>query len=284
MKFFTKLLLGIGILTLILYSLNRVEPFTVITPPPPPPPPGFSPGSPPPTTGFSQETLNRLLREFRELTPAQKEAIRERVLEQRRQLGLADSSSGFGASVQPPSTGLPPSNSAPDVLGENNPSASNNQSANSAQQAAFQSALLQELGIQAFQRPTITPAALQSMIQDVVRKELDARGLTSRIPTSQSVNLEEQGALAATPGQCGRRQQSKQTGPSIQELRKAAIERAMKQRANHKANGMRYEACSKHGADEECSCEKQQQPVSCPAPDPKIWIKRSEIPCWGCKI
>jgi len=260
MKTFTKLLLAVGVIALVLYAIP-LESFTSDS-----------------TT--SNMNLQAIIDHWKLLSPEEKDKLRSEVRSLRGQLGLADpgvfangriqepppsapatdsSASGSASSSAPASAPVPASASAP-VSASTPASAPASASARAPAPASGSASNLAYMNAFGFDSspttgyPAVTRSDVQGLINDSIKQQLQ----------SQSVaNLES-----------ARNLDNRRDDPQVTQDRKHHMHlRQDKRRKQQKQIGEKQIAY------------EQAYPQACPSttPDPNIWIKRDEIPCWACK-
>jgi hypothetical protein len=289
MRPFTQAILVIGFITLIFYALNPLEAFDPLVgmspgqmqmgnpafgmppsgnpmygmPPSGNPafgmPPSGNPGSFMPPAG--PVDLAGLVSKYKNLTPAEREQLQAQVQHQRNQLGLANN--GFYTaglhpelnqqSITPPAD--MPQISEADV-------ASATVDAKMAALKKAQKIVKDGSSVKAGDGTALTLSDVQGLINSNVQSQLANQPI-------QNCGL----SRAYTP--------TMDDSPNFNEILKAADEQEQRQwkkenrRESHKrainTQQMTYR-------------QPSADPATCPPPDPTVWVKRKEIPCWSCKI
>jgi hypothetical protein len=277
MKLFTKLIVALGIIMMFLYGFGSIETFVV------------APGS---IVDYDQQKMKKLLDDFHSLSPEQKIQLKERVADLKRQLGMPTE-----YSVNGPDTALPSSNIPADMASSSAGSSSGSSAGSAAgYEVQFRIIMmLRELGLTPPTDPTkqsqVTHSDLQALIQAIVKKEIASQGLTSNLESAKAYdNNYRGGAIGLTPeASCKKTTTPVVADRNLEELRRAAIRKAMMMNARKKKETKyQFSNCPVH-KEEPCSCGQGQvvqtaKEAACPPPDPATWIKRNEIPCWGCKV
>jgi hypothetical protein len=272
MKPFTQAILFLGVITLVFYALNPVEAFDPLVgmspgqmfagnpglgmPPSGNPaygmPPSGNPGSFTPPAG--PVDLAGIVSKYKNLTPAEKEQLHAQVQQQRNQLGLANS--GFfdnGLHPELNQQSATPPASTPEVS-----DADKAETTVIAKMEALEKA--QKL-VKAGDGTAITLSDVQGLINSNVQSQLANQPI-------QNCGL----SRAYTP--------TVNDSPNFNEILKAADEQRQQQKEKRRES-------HKHAINTQQMTYRPSAPVtaaSCPPPDPTVWVKRKEIPCWSCTI
>jgi hypothetical protein len=257
MKPFTQAILLLGIVTLIFYALNPLEPFDTLAATqcvPDPNHPGSqicgtsSPTTPPPPPKLD---FSSILNQYKKMTPDQQAALQAQVRYQRNQLGLVDT--GFF------SDGLHPE------LNQQLPEAPKTQSS----------------------RQPEAPVMDDSSSQTQARAQTQTQIKDSESPATLSdiqglINAQVQSQLANQPiANCGL-SKTYSDSPNFNDILRMADEQRAQQESKQQVKESHCEAKKKKINRQQATY--RPTPQSCPPPDPSVWIKRNEIPCWNCKV
>jgi len=98
------------------------------------------------------------------------------------------------------------------------------------------------------------------------------------------INSQVQSQLANQPIQSCGLSKSYDNSPSYNEILKAAEEQREKMERKQFIKDKRREIQKKTMDTQQINYRPRQVTTACPSPDPSIWIKRNEIPCWNCKV
>ena len=278
MKPFTQAILFLGVITLVFYALNPVEAFDPLVgmspeqmfagnpglgmPPSGNPafgmPPSGNPGSFTPPAG--PVDLAGIVSKYKNLTPAEKEQLHAQVQQQRNQLGLANS--GFfdnGLHPELNQQSATPPASTPEVSEADKAEAAVN--ARMSSLAKSQQIAKEGSSVKAGDGTAITLSDVQGLINSNVQSQLANQPI-------QNCGL----SRAYTP--------TVNDSPNFNEILKAADEQRQQQKEKRRES-------HKHAINTQQMTYRPSAPVtaaSCPPPDPTVWVKRKEIPCWSCKI
>ena len=260
MKPFTQAILFLGVITLVFYALNPLEPFEVTSCVPDPTnpanqicgtstPAASSPPAPAPINFTS------LLTQYKQMTPEQQQLLQARVKQQRLQLGIVDS--GFFSGGLHPE--LNQNVTVPPMAPRSQPSDSGSTDDQAAQ--AAQAAPSREHQHQSQESP-VTLSDVQGLINSKVQSEFANQPIAncgiSKV-YSDSPNYNEILRMA---------DQQKQENEKKQEQRDSQCAARKKKINRHQQH---YRPTAPPAA-------------LCPQPDPSVWIKRNEVPCWNCKV
>jgi hypothetical protein len=241
MKPFTRAILAIGIITLVFYALNPLEPFVT-------------------SAGQTQQSqspldLQKLIAKYKSMTEAEREQLRYEIHQRRNQLGLVDS--GFFENGLRPELKQPPGSS---LLEKKKPETAE---ADAAEAAVNDKMTKQAKAIMAAasEKPAITLSDVQGLINSQVQSQLANQPIQS----------------------CGL-SKSYDTSPNYNEILKAAEEQRAKMERKQRIKDKRREIQKKTIDTQQINYRPRQITAACPPPDPSIWIKRNEIPCWNCRV
>jgi hypothetical protein len=238
MKPFTRAILAIGIITLVFYALNPLEPFVT-------------------SAGQTQSPLDlqTLIAKYRSMTEEEREQLRYEIHQRRNQLGLVDS--GFFEKGLRPDLKQPPGSS---LLEKKKPATAE---ADAAEAAVNDKMTKQAKAIMAAasEKPAITLSDVQGLINSQVQSQLANQPIQS----------------------CGL-SKSYDTSPNYNEILKAAEEQRAKMERKQRIKDKRREIQKKTIDTQQVNYRPRQVTAACPQPDPSIWIKRNEIPCWNCRV
>ena len=98
------------------------------------------------------------------------------------------------------------------------------------------------------------------------------------------INSQVQSQLANQPIQSCGLSKSYDTSPNYNEILKAAEEQRAKMERKQRIKDKRREIQKKTIDTQQINYRPRQITAACPPPDPSIWIKRNEIPCWNCRV
>lgn len=239
MKPFTMAILAIGVITLVFYALNPLEPFT--------------------STGSETTTrpldLEKLVAKYKTMTPQEREQLRYEIHQRRNQLGLVDSGF-FENGLRPELKQTPGSYSAQAKKPET-------AEADRAEAAVKDKMTKQAKAIMAAasEKPVVTLSDVQGMINSQVQSQLANQPIQS----------------------CGL-SKTYDTSSNYNEILKAAEEQREKMERKQRAKDKRRELQKKKIDSQQINYRPRQITAACPPPDPSIWIKRNEIPCWNCRV
>jgi len=231
-------ILAIGIITLVFYALNPLEPFET-------------------SAGQTQSPLDlqTLIANYRSMTPAEREQLRYEIQQRRNQLGLVNS--GFF------DQGLHPELKQPPGSDLEKPKKPETAEADAAEAAVNDKMTKQAKAIMAAasEKPVVTLSDVQGLINSQVQSQLANQPIQS----------------------CGL-SKSYDTSPNYNEILKAAEEQREKMEHKQRIKDKRREIQKKTIDTQQINYRPRQVTAACPSPDPSIWIKRNEIPCWNCKV
>ena len=235
MKPFTMAILAVGVITLVFYALNPLEPFTAST--------------------QSPLDLQTLIAKYRSMTAEEREQLRYEIHQRRNQLGLVDSGF-FENGLRPELKQTPGSYSAQAKKPET-------AEADRAEAAVKDKMTKQAKAIMAAasEKPVVTLSDVQGMI-----------------------NTQVQSQLANQPIQSCGLSKTYDTSSNYNEILKAAEEQREKMERKQRAKDKRRELQKKKIDSQQINYRPRQITAACPPPDPSIWIKRNEIPCWNCRV
>jgi len=291
MKKFTMIILAIGILTLIFYALNPVEEFEL---------------------NAGRIDLQALVSQYTLLTPEQQQAIKEQTELLRQQTGIASGNSGASNPYadQPIDTDLsgnPIDGSYPGTPpppAQTTPSLSMNRFRGEFTGQFVPSLYLQQQTDQVISSDKTLPSIMRnttpaSMLQEKKEKKEKKDDLnTSTImspqpgcgtqPVKNNSNyndiLEAQiSAKEAEDAKTTRCHKKK-----LEQLQKLHKKKQLHQRAEqqevHELQNQGMSTGFMQQNQKLSPVQVQYIQKYCPPPDPQIWIKRKEIPCWGCSV
>jgi hypothetical protein len=242
MKPFTMAILAIGIITLVFYALNPLEPFTTST-----------------TAGQTQNPLDlqKLIAKYKTMTAEEREQLRYEIHQRRNQLGLVDSGF-FERGLRPDLKQSTPPGS--DLEKAKKPETAE---ADAAEIAVNKKMTKQAKAIMAAasEKPTVTLSDVQGLINSQVQSQLANQPIQS----------------------CGL-SKSYDNSPTYNEILKAAEEQREKMERKQRVKDKRREIQKKTIDTQQINYRPRQVTAACPSPDPSVWIKRNEIPCWNCKV
>lgn len=291
MKQFTMIILAIGVLTLIFYALNPVEEFELNT------------------GGLDFEEL---IRQYTSLTPEQQRSIKKQTDLLRQQTGIATGDSGASNPYadQPIDTDLSgnPINASypgtlPNALSSTAQTTPRLVSNMNRFRGEFTGQFIQSLPLQqqtdqvisssktlpSIMRNTTPASMLQAKKGDqntstIMSPEPDCGAQSVKNNSNYNdilqAQIEAQEAKDAKTSRCHKKK--------LQELQTLHKKKQLHQRAE------RQEMQDLQNQGISTGVMQQNQKLSpvqvqyiqkyCPPPDPQIWIKRKEIPCWGCSV
>lgn len=241
MKPFTRAILAIGIITLVFYALNPLEPFVT-------------------SAGQTQQSpldLQTLIAKYRSMTAEEREQLRYEIHQRRNQLGLVDSGF-FEKGLRPDlKQSMPPGSS---LLEKKKPATAE---ADAAEAAVNDKMTKQAKAIMAAasEKPAVTLSDVQGLINSQVQSQLANQPIQS----------------------CGL-SKSYDTSPNYNEILKAAEEQRAKMERKQRIKDKRREIQKKTIDTQQVNYRPRQITAACAPPDPSIWIKRNEIPCWNCRV
>lgn len=261
MKPFTQAILLLGLITLFFYALNPLEPFdtlaaTQCVPDPNNPGSQICGTSSPTTTPSPKLDFSSMLSQYKQMTPEQQATLQAQVKYQRSQLGLVDSRF-FNDGLHPElNQQLPEAPKAQSSRQPDSPVTDDSQTEQGSQATQ---------GAQAAQGPqaaTDSPVTLS-----------DVQGL---------INAQVQNQLANQPiANCGL-SKTYTDSPNYNEILRMADQQRQHQESRQQEKEQRCDAKKKKINRKQATY--RPTPQACPQPDPTIWIKRNEIPCWNCKV
>ena len=256
MKPFTQAILFVGVITLVFYALNPLEPFAGTSCVPDPSNPANqicgtstpTDTSPPPPARIDFASL---LKKYKQLTPEEQLILQAQVRQQRLQLGITDSRL-FSGELRPEAN-QPPPMAPPPMSPRSQPS----DSGSSEDQAAV-----------ALQRSHSTV----NQSQELPVTLSDVQGL---------INSKVQSEFANQPiANCGISKVYTES-PNYNEILRMADQQ---KQANEEKQEEKDSQCAARKKKINSHQRHYRPAASCPPPDPNVWIKRNEIPCWNCKV
>lgn len=286
MKKFTMIILAIGVLTLIFYALNPIEEFELNT---------------------GSLDFEELIRQYTSLTPEQQKAIKDQTDLLRQQTGIATGESGASNPYadQPIDTDLsgnPINGSYPGTPStvQITPSLVSNMNRF---RGEFTGQFIPSLPLQ---QQTDQVISSSKTLPSIMRNTMPASMLQAKKNDQNASTI-----MSPEPG-CGT--QPVKNNSNYNDILQAQIAAKEAQDAKttrcHKKKLQELETLHKkkqlhQQAEKQEMHELQNQGIStgvmqqkqklspvqvqyiqkyCPPPDPQIWIKRKEIPCWGCSV
>jgi hypothetical protein len=291
MKKFTMIILAIGILTLIFYALNPVEEFELNA------------------GGINLQTL---VSQYTSLTPEQQMVIKEQTDRIRQQTGIATGNSDATNPYadQPidtdlsgnPIDGSYPGTPPPPPAAPTTPSLSMNRFRGEFTGQFIPSLSIQQLTDQVISSDKTLPSIMRnttpaSMLQEKkVSKTSDQNASTIMSPqpgcgtqpvkNNSNYNDILEAQISAKEVQDAKA--SRCHKKKLEELQMLHKKKQLHQRAEQQAI---YELQNQGISTGVMQQNQKLSPVQvqyiqkyCPPPDPQIWIKRKEIPCWGCSV
>lgn len=212
---------------------------------------GTNPGQIP-----QQIDLSTLVAKYKSMTPQQREQLQIEVQQRRNQLGLVNS--GFF------DTGLhPEQNQKSKTPTVDTPDTSEANKASAAVNSRMDELANAQKTIKAADGTAITLSDVQGLINSNVQSQLANQPI-------QNCAL----SRAYTP--------TVDASPNFNEILKAAEEQEQRQRKKE-----RRRESHKHTINTQQMTYRKPSvaaAASCAPPDPTVWVKRKEIPCWSCKI
>ena len=287
MRPFTQAILVIGFITLIFYALNPLEAFDPLVgmgpgqmqmgnpafgmppsgnpmygmPPSGNPafgmPPSGNPGSFTPPAG--PVDLAGIVSKYKNLTPAEREQLQAQVQHQRNQLGLANN--GFytaGLHPELNQQSVTPPADMPQISEADVASATVDAKMAALEQA--QKIVKDGSSVKAGDGTALTLSDVQGLINSNVQSQLANQPI-------QNCGL----SRAYTP--------TVDDSPNFNEILKVADQQKQRTKEHRRES-------HKHAINTQQMTYRQPSadPATCPPPDPTVWVKRKEIPCWSCKI
>ena len=208
-------------------------------------------------TSQSQRTLDlqELVTKYKSMSPEQREQLRYEIHQRRNQLGLVNSGF-FEKGLHPELKQSPGSNSAQAKKPET-------AEADRAEAAVKDKMTKQAAAIvaAASEKPVVTLSDVQGMINSQVQSQLANQPIQS----------------------CGL-SKSYDNSPSYNEILKAAEEQREHTERKQRVKDKRRELQKKTIDSQQVNYRPRQVTAACPPPDPSVWIKRNEIPCWNCRV
>jgi hypothetical protein len=292
MKKFTMIILAIGVLTLIFYALNPVEEFELYT---------------------GSLDFEELIRQYTSLTPEQQQAIKNQTELLRQQTGIASGNSGASnpyadqpidtdAEGNPISASYPgtPPPAGPVVtpVAQTTPSLSMNRFRGEFTGQFVPSLPLQQQTDQVISSSKTLPSIMRnttpaSMLQ-AKKDEKNASTIMSPEPgcgTQPVKNNSNYNDILEAQISAKEAQDAKATRCHKKKLEQLQTLHKKKQ-LHQRAEQQEMQVMQNQGISKGVMQQNQKlSPVQvqyiqkyCPPPDPQIWIKRKEIPCWGCSV
>lgn len=277
MRPFTQAILVIGFITLIFYALNPLEAFDPLVgmvpgqmqmgnpafgmPPSGNPmygmPPSGNPGAFAPSAGTVD--LAGLVSKYKNLTPEEREQLKAQVQQQRNQLGLANN--GFytaGLHPELNQQSVTPPADMPQISEADVASATVDAKMAALEQA--QKIVKDGSSVKAGDGTALTLSDVQGLINSNVQSQLANQPI-------QNCGL----SRAYTP--------TVDDSPNFNEILKVADQQKQRTKEHRRES-------HKHAINTQQMTYRQPSadPATCPPPDPTVWVKRKEIPCWSCKI
>jgi hypothetical protein len=267
MRPFTQAILFLGVITLVFYALNPLEAFDPLVGMSPGQiqmgnptfgmPPSGNPGSFTPPAG--PVDLAGIVSKYKNLTPAEKEQLQLQVQHRRNQIGLANNGF-FEAGLHPElnqQTTTPPADT-PETSEADAASAAVTTKMNALEKA--QKLVKEGSSVKAGDGTALTLSDVQGLINSNVQSQLANQPI-------QNCGL----SRAYTP--------TVDDSPNFNEILKAADQKRQRTKENRRES-------HKHAINSQQMTYRQPSadPATCPPPDPTVWVKRKEIPCWSCKI
>ena len=261
MKPFTQVILVLGLITLVFYAFNPFESFAnpaydkeqVNRP--------FVASDPSATsTNIINPDYAKILSQYNQMAPEQQKAIQEQARQQRVELGLSTG----GAFSPPLAPGLPTGPVGANTTAPASPTsqASTTLTADKLQgQTPSASQAQMESSIKASATTTPTPSASVTLS--------DLQGVVNNQKQAELIN---QPTIVPVPNYV--------TSPSFNDILQAVDSQQQKNDLQQEKKDKKRASC-KHKINVKQATYK---PTACPPPDPNIWIKRNEIPCWNCKV
>jgi hypothetical protein len=210
---------------------------------------GPSPGQPP-----KQIDLAILIAKYKTMRPEEREQLRIEIQRQRNQLGLVNSGffdNGLHPELNQQST-TPPADT---------PDTSEADAAAAAVTTKMEALEKAQKLVKAGDGTAITLSDVQGLINSNVQSQLANQPI-------QNCGL----SRAYTP--------TVNDSPNFNEILKAADEQRQQQKEKRRKS-------HKHAINTQQMTYRPSAPVtaaSCAPPDPTVWVKRKEIPCWSCTI
>jgi hypothetical protein len=203
--------------------------------------------------------LAGIVAKYKSMTPQEREQLQAQVHQQRNQLGLAKS--GFFDNGLHPE--LNQQSAMPPAKTRNTSEADIAEATVNAKMSALKKAqkLVKEgSSVKAGDGTALTLSDVQGLINSNVQSQLANQPI-------QNCGL----SRAYTP--------TVNDSPNFNEILKAADEQRQQQKEKRRES-------HKHTINSQQMTYRQPSadPVSCAPPDPTVWVKRKEIPCWSCKI
>jgi len=207
------------------------------------------------TSTQSPLDLQTLIAKYRSMTAEEREQLRYEIHQRRNQLGLVDS--GFFE------TGLHPELKQSPGSDLEKPKKPETSEADAAEAAVKDKMTKQAKAIMAAasEKPVVTLSDVQGMINSQVQSQLANQPIQS----------------------CGL-SKSYDNSPNYNEILKAAEEQREKMERKQRIKDKRREIQKKTIDTQQINYRPRQVTAACAPPDPSVWIKRNEIPCWNCKI
>ena len=276
MKKFTMIILAIGILTLVFYALNPVEMFDT--------------------------NLQPVVTKWNNLTPDQQQAVRDQVQSTRMNAGIVDPNFLTSGAYQPNPYANQPINTDSDGQPLNSlyngvaqqPLNTTKANTNGQFMGEFIGQFIPATsGLASLQQPSIQQSNNQSissnttlpnLLQNISPASLLQTGASNDAPTIMPLNPS---CGATLPMQNNSNYndllKAQLAAQDAQDAKDAQnVEKKMRKRQERH----QQEQQNRHMEQKQ---NKQQIDIQyvqkyCPPPDPNVWIKKSEIPCWGCSV
>jgi len=207
------------------------------------------------TSTQSPLDLQELVAKYRSMSPEEREQLRYEIHQRRNQLGLVDS--GFFEKGLHPELKQSPGSDL------EKPKKPKTAEADAAEAAVKDKMTKQAKAIMAAasEKPVVTLSDVQGMINSQVQSQLANQPIQS----------------------CGL-SKSYDNSPNYNEILKAAEEQREKMERTQRIKDKRREIQKKTIDTQQINYRPRQVTAACPSPDPSIWIKRNEIPCWNCRV
>ena len=285
------IILAIGILTLVFYALNPVEMFD---------------------TNFQS-----VVTQWNNLTPDQQQAVRDQVQKTRVNTGIVDPRFLTSGAYQPNPYANQPINTDSDgqplnvsyngeVQQESStkPVTAVTTGANANGQfigefmgqfihAPSDQVLLQKPSIQQSNNQSISvDNTLPSLLKNITPASLLQQTASKDTPTIMTPNL-SCGSTVPTQNnsnyndllkaQLAAQDAQDEKDAKHEKQRKHKMDRLQQEKQQQQQNNQMQMKQQREGASQQ-QIDVQYVQKYCPPPDPNVWIKKSEIPCWGCSV
>ena len=249
MKIFTQLVLAVGVVALVLYAIP-LESFTN-------------------NTTTSNMNLQAIIDHWKLLSPEEKDSLRTEARSLRGRIGLADAGIFANGRIQeaptpsvttpndPAPASAPASAPAPAPAPASAPAPAPAPATAPASTNRSQTAYMNAFG---FSTPTAYPAVTRSDVQGLINDSIKDQ-IKQQIQSQNSLSLSSARNLD------NRRDDEQVIEDRRQHIRQMRQDRRREQQKQIGEKQIVY------------------VPQRCPSttPDPNVWIKRDEIPCWACK-